>query len=101
MKSIRAGLGDHADLTASAGAVFSRVGTRLDAEFLHVLETGLEFEGRVVLAVHIAGRGVDDRGALDAVVSHRVLFVRAAAETDVLPRARAGVLRARRLQQKL
>ena len=71
------------------------IAARLDAEFLHVLEAGLQLERRVVLAVHVARRRVDDRGALDAVAFDHVLLDGAAAEADVLPRAGAGVLRAR------
>ena len=74
----------------SAGIV-----ARLDAELLDVLEARLQLERRRDLAVQIAGRGVDDRRALDAVVANRVLLDRAAAEPDVLPGAGAGVHRAR------
>ena len=101
MEAVAAGLGDDADLAAGAGAVFRRIVARLDAELLHVLEARLQLERRVVLAVHVARRGVDDRRALDAVVADDVLLDGAAAEPDVLPGAGAGVLRAGRLQQQL
>ena len=98
---MRARLGDDADLAAGAGAELGRVAARLDAELLDVLEARLQLERRVVLAVHVARRRVDDGGAFDAVVLDDVLLDGAAAEADVLPRAGAGVLRAGRLQHQL
>ena len=101
VERVAAGLGDDADLAAGAGAVLGRIAARLDAELLHVLEARLQLERRVVLAVHVARRRVDDGRAFDAVVLDDVLLDGAAAEADVLPRAGAGVLRAGRLQQQL
>jgi hypothetical protein len=92
---------DDVHLAAGAGAEFRRVVVRLDAELLHVLEACLQLEGRRHFAVQIAGRRVDDRRALDAVVTDRVLLDGAPAEPDVLPGAGARVLRAGRLQHQL
>jgi hypothetical protein len=99
MEGVAARLGDDADLPACARAVFGGIVIRLDAELLDILETRLELERSVVLAVHVAGRGVNDGRTLDTVVTNHVLLNRAAGEPDVLPRAGAGVLRSRRLQQ--
>ena len=101
VEAVAARLGDDAHLAAGAGAELGRVAARFDAEFLDVLEARLQLERRAVLAVHIARRGVDDRGTLDAVVLDDVLFVGPAREADVLPGAVARVLRAGRLQQQL
>src|SRR5262249_27151525 len=90
---VAARLGDDADLPAAAGPVLSRIGARLDAEFLDVLEARLQLEWRGDLAIEIARRGVDDRRTFDAVVADRVLLDGAAAEADVLPGAGPGVLR--------
>ena len=73
---LRARLGDDVDLAAGAGAVLGRVVAGFDAELLHVLEARLQLERRRNLAVQVAGRGIDDRRALDAVVSDRVLLDR-------------------------
>ena len=82
-------------------AELGRVAARLDVEFLDVLEARLELEGRVVLAVHVPRRGIDDRRTLDAVVLDDVLFNRASAEADVLPCPRARILRTGGLQHQL
>ena len=101
VKHVAAGLGDHAHLAAGAGAELRGVPARLDAELLHVLEAGLQFERRLVLAVRIAGRGVDDGRPFDAVVLDDVLFVGATREAHILPRAIARILRTGRLQHEL
>src|SRR5262249_58259334 len=81
VKRVAARLGDDAHLPAAAGPEFSRVGARLDAEFLDVLEARLQLEWRGDLAVQVARRGVDDRRTFDAVVADRLLLDRAAAHT--------------------
>ena len=101
MEVVAARLGDDADLAAGAGAVLRGIAAGLHAELLDVLQARLQLERRRDFAVQVAGRRVDDRGALDAVVADDVLLHRAAAEPDVLPRAGAGVLRAGRLKQQL
>src|SRR5262249_39145425 len=101
VKRVAARLGDDAHLPTAAGPEFSRVGARLDAEFLDVLEARLQLEWRGDLPVQGARRGGDDRRTFDAVVADRVLLDGAAAEADVLPGAGPGVLRARRLQHQL
>ena len=98
---VAARLGDDAHLAAGAGAELGRVAARFDAELLHVFEARLQLERRLVLAVGVARRRVDDRRAFDAVVLDDVLLVGAAGEPDVLPGAVAGVLRAWRLQHQL
>jgi hypothetical protein len=85
-------------MTAS---ILRRVGARLDAEFLNVLEACLQLERRRHLAVQVAGRGVDDRGTLDAVVPNRVLLDRPAREADVLPCSSSSVLGTWSLKQEL
>src|SRR4029077_19230401 len=93
VKLVAAGLGDDADLAAGPRAVLSRVAARFDPELLDVLEARLELERGVGFAVDVARRRVDDGGPFDAVVLDDVLFVRPAAEADVLPGAGPGVLR--------
>jgi hypothetical protein len=100
-EQVGARLGDDADLTAGARPELGRVVVRLDAELLHVLEARLQLEGRGDLTVDVAGGGVDDRRAFDAVVADHVLLVGTAAETDVVPGAGAGVQRAGCLQHQL
>jgi len=92
---------DDADLAARAGAIFSRVAARLDAELLDVFEARLELERRIGFAVDVARRRVDDGRPFDAVVFDHILLVRASAEADVLPGTRPGILRSRRLQHEL
>src|SRR4030095_4204735 len=58
MEGVAARHGDDADLAAGAGAIFGRVVVRFDTELLDVFEARLQLERRVVLAVHVAGRGV-------------------------------------------
>ena len=101
MEIVGAGLGDHAHLTAAAGTEFGRISARLDTELLHVLQARLQLERCRNLAVQVAGRRVDDRGAFDAVIANRVLFDRTSREADVRPRAGAGILRTWRLQHQL
>ena len=101
VERIGAGLGDDGDLSARARAVLGRVVVRVDAELLNVFETRLETEGRGQFSVEVAGRRVDDRGALDAVIANDVLLHRAAGETNVAERARARVYGARGLQVEL
>ena len=98
---VAARLGDDAHLAAGAGAELGRVAAGLDAELLHVLEARLQLERRLVFAVGVAGRRVDDRRTLDAVVLDDVLLVGASGESDVLPGAVARVLRAGCLQHQL
>src|SRR5262245_31789972 len=100
-EAVAAGLGDDTDLAAGAGSVLRGIVARLHAELLHVLEARLQAERRPVLTVHVAGRGVDDRGALDAVIFNDVLVGGSSGERNVLPGAVARVLRAGRLQHQL
>src|SRR5512138_2102033 len=101
MDIIAAGPSDHADLAAGPGAVFRRIGVRVDAEFLDVLQARLQFERGRDFAVQVARRRVDDGRALDAVEADHVLLDAAAAEADVAERARSAVERAWRLQVEL
>src|SRR5262249_41131088 len=101
VKPVAARFGDDADLATRACAVLRWVTVRINAELLHILQRGLQAEGRCDLAVQIARGGVNDGGAFDAVVTDGVLLRSAPGKPDIAERARTTVERAGRLQIKL
>src|SRR5260370_38490054 len=66
VESVRSGLGNQSDLSASAGAVFGGVSVGLDAKFLNVLEAGLDPEGRIELRLKPPGGPADGGEPLHA-----------------------------------
>ena len=101
VKLVRARPGDDAHLPARAAAQLRRKAARIDAEFLHVLQTGLEPEGGGNLAVETARTRIEDSRPLDAVVANHVLFVGPPVESNVPERARTRIHGARGLKVKL
>jgi hypothetical protein len=98
---VGAGLRDHVHLPACARAVLRGVVVGLDPKLLNVLEARLQLEWRGDLARHVSGRGIDDRGALDAIEFDDILLIRTATETDIVPRPGAGILRTGSLEHQL
>src|SRR5262249_39310867 len=103
MECIRTGFGDDRDLPARASAEFGAVVAAFDVEFLDVLETLRQAEGRgaATRTVDVAGIRVDDRACLDAVVTDDVLLVRASREAHVVEGSAARRRRSRHQQIQL
>src|SRR4051794_5313053 len=98
MKLIAARFRHDADLATGACSKFRWKVARLNTKFLYVLETRLQTKRRWHFTVQVAWTCVDDRAALNAVVSDHVLLIRATRKSDVSESSGSCILRSGRLQ---